>query len=235
MGWRLLNSSCPSPGSLVGQWPAITGGRSILDCPLPQVPGLSGRAALALWDPAAAHVATCLVEGAAQVRRCTLEGRGLMSLDLQAAAQQLHKVLPPESKANLRQADDYIKASKGEHCRPRSWEIFCTVWVVQRAAASAGLGEEMHGHTSTATARPSARATRHQTPPSPLALWPPCAQAFYLPLQELTSWARAHPEYTAGQVLALAGCIAESSGLRKKEKAALLAQVEGDIKALGMR
>lgn len=40
-----------------------------------------------------------------------------------------------------------------------------------------------------------------------------------------------HPSHRP-QVLALTGCIAESSGLRKRDKAALLAQIEGHLRAL---
>jgi hypothetical protein len=36
------------------------------------------------------------------------------------------------------------------------------------------------------------------------------------------------------QVLALAACVAESSGMKKRDKAALIAQVEGDLRALSL-
>ena len=40
------------------------------------------------------------------------------------------------------------------------------------------------------------------------------------------------PAPPRAQVLALTACIAESSGLKRKDKAALLARVEADLKAL---
>ncbi|KFM29317.1 Coiled-coil domain-containing protein 132 [Auxenochlorella protothecoides] len=54
-------------------------------------------------------------------------------------------------------------------------------------------------------------------------------KAFYIPVGELTQWALAHPEYTREQILALTACIADSSGLRRKERAALLAQMEAAL------
>lgn len=57
-------------------------------------------------------------------------------------------------------------------------------------------------------------------------------QAFYIPLTELPHWAQTHPEYSPQQVLALTACIAESSGLKRKDKAALLAQIEGNLRAM---
>lgn len=53
------------------------------------------------------------------------------------------------------------------------------------------------------------------------------AQAFYLSsMAELTSWAHAHPEYSNAHLLDLTACMADSKGLRKRERAAMLAQME---------
>jgi hypothetical protein len=60
----------------------------------------------------------------------------------------------------------------------------------------------------------------------------PHPQGFYIPAAELTQWAQVHPEYRPDQVLSLTACIAESSGLKRKEKQTLLAQVEADLRAL---
>lgn len=57
-------------------------------------------------------------------------------------------------------------------------------------------------------------------------------KAFYVPLPELPNWAAQHPGYTTAQVLALASCIGESSGLRRKELAAALAQVDAGLKSI---
>ena len=61
----------------------------------------------------------------------------------------------------------------------------------------------------------------------------PVLQGFYIPQADLTLWAAKHPEYSTAQVLALTACIAESCGMKKRDKAALLAQVEGQLRALG--
>ncbi|KAK2075778.1 hypothetical protein QBZ16_001519 [Prototheca wickerhamii] len=54
-------------------------------------------------------------------------------------------------------------------------------------------------------------------------------KAFYIPLAELGSWAQLHPEYSKEQMLALATCMAESSGLRRKERTAMLALLEASL------
>ena len=45
-------------------------------------------------------------------------------------------------------------------------------------------------------------------------------------LAELIAWAQAHSEYARHQVLDLTGVIADSKGLKKRERAAMLAQME---------
>lgn len=55
-------------------------------------------------------------------------------------------------------------------------------------------------------------------------------KAFYLPAgPEFRRWAQTHPEYTRPQLLALASCIADANSLKRKDKAALVAQVEADL------
>lgn len=136
---------------------------------LAQVPSLDSAAASRLWGAAAVHVAEACLEGFSRCRRCSLEGRAAMSLDLQGVGHALARVLPPAVQAGgtLRLVDSYVKA-------------------------------------------------------------------FYIPLSELPHWAQTHPEYSAQQVLALTGCIAESSGLKKRDKAALVAQVEADLRAMAV-
>ena len=51
-------------------------------------------------------------------------------------------------------------------------------------------------------------------------------QAFFLSsAEELQKWVATHPEYTLQQVLSLAQGVAHLKGLKKKERATLLAQV----------
>ncbi|KAK9809306.1 hypothetical protein WJX73_003160 [Symbiochloris irregularis] len=55
-------------------------------------------------------------------------------------------------------------------------------------------------------------------------------KAFYLPWgPELRHWCQTHPEYTRPQLLALVSCIADSNNLKRKDRAALLAQIEADL------
>lgn len=46
---------------------------------------------------------------------------------------------------------------------------------------------------------------------------------------EVHKWAQLHPEYSKQQHLALAGSIADSKGMRKKDRAALLASLEAAL------
>ena len=73
------------------------------------------------------------------------------------------------------------------------------------------------------------------SPPNAPPFSPPApTQAFYIPLDELPRWAQTHPEYSPAAVLALTGCIAESSGMKRRDKAALMAAVEGELRAAGL-
>lgn len=55
-------------------------------------------------------------------------------------------------------------------------------------------------------------------------------QAFFLTdATELGHWSATHPEYTRQQHASLAGAVADFKGLKKKDKAAFLAQVEACI------
>jgi hypothetical protein len=52
-------------------------------------------------------------------------------------------------------------------------------------------------------------------------------QAFFLTgVEELGQWAVTHPEYTREQQLSLATAVAQFNGLKKKDQAAFVAQVE---------
>jgi len=58
-------------------------------------------------------------------------------------------------------------------------------------------------------------------------------KGFFLPVSEIPEWARQHrDEYTLEQVVALTSCMAGSRGLGTKDKQALLAQIEGSLRAL---
>ncbi|KAK9823710.1 hypothetical protein WJX72_004829 [[Myrmecia] bisecta] len=58
-------------------------------------------------------------------------------------------------------------------------------------------------------------------------------KAFYIPWgEELRRWAQTHPEYTRDQIMMLIVCIAESTGLKRKERNALLAEIESDLRDL---
>ena len=48
-------------------------------------------------------------------------------------------------------------------------------------------------------------------------------------MPELIAWAHAHPEYRPSHVLDLTAAIADSKGLRKRERAATLAQMEAAL------
>lgn len=62
--------------------------RRCLDAPCisQQVPSLGAADAARLWSAVAAHVAEACLEGFSRCKRCSLEGRAAMSLDLQVGA-----------------------------------------------------------------------------------------------------------------------------------------------------
>lgn len=58
-------------------------------------------------------------------------------------------------------------------------------------------------------------------------------KAFYLPWgEEIRHWAQTHPEYTRDQIIALVTCIAEANQLKRKDRAAMIAQLEADFEDL---
>jgi hypothetical protein len=129
------------------------------------------------WKYVYPAVSFAIVDGLSQVRKCTLEGRAAMSLDLQAVGRVFHQICPgkiDQTKMNndssraIRYIDDYIKG-------------------------------------------------------------------FYVPLSELHLWAVSHPAYTQSQVMALAACIAESSGFKKKDIATSLMELEENLQRVRTR
>ena len=58
-------------------------------------------------------------------------------------------------------------------------------------------------------------------------------KAFYVPMFQLAEWAVAHPGYSKSRLLGLASCMAESSGLKKKDAAVAVSQVDVQLQAAG--
>ena len=143
----------------------------LLCAQLSSVPDMKPEILSSFWKYVYSAVSSAIVDGLSQVKKCTLEGRAAMSLDLQAVGRVLHQTCPgrmDQNKLNndssraIRYIDDYIKG-------------------------------------------------------------------FYVPLSELHSWAESHPAYTQSQVMALAACIAESSGFKKKDIATSLMELEENL------
>lgn len=111
-----------------------------------------------LWSFVFPAVSHSIVDGLSQVKKCTLEGRAAMSLDLQAVAKILTKTCPPIISQSDHEAQDMIS-------QPRE-------------AAIRFIDDYIKG--------------------------------FYVPIEELHTWATSHESYTHGQIIALARCIQES-------------------------
>jgi hypothetical protein len=62
-----------------------------------------------LFEYATDGIAEALVEGFSRVKRCTNEGRALMSLDLQVLINGLQNLSPTKAKPNMQIVDNYIK------------------------------------------------------------------------------------------------------------------------------
>ena len=73
-------------------------------------------------------MAEVLVEGLSRVKRCTNEGRALMSLDLQVLINGLRHLAPHRFASNLHIVEAYIKVlpsfSSGR-MQVRSLDVFC--------------------------------------------------------------------------------------------------------------
>lgn len=149
----------------------------LLSAQVDSVQGVSPVAALEMWSFVFPAVSRAIVAGLSQVKKCTLEGRAAMSLDLQAVSKILTKIKPSQN-ADVDSA-------------------ICSRIDAQREAAIRSIDDYIKG--------------------------------FYVPLADLHVWADAHPSYTIPHVLALASCIAESSGMKKKDIAVAIEEVEGHL------
>eukprot|EP00850_Spirogloea_muscicola_P003028 SM000012S25290 [mRNA] locus=s12:103268:112388:- [translate_table: standard] len=72
--------------------------------------GVSVEVQVQLRENGIDEIAAVMVEGFSRVRRCTNEGRALMSLDLQVLINGLHALAPAQSKPSLQTVENYIKA-----------------------------------------------------------------------------------------------------------------------------
>ena len=55
-------------------------------------------------------------------------------------------------------------------------------------------------------------------------------QAFYIPWgPDLQRWAATHPEYTKQQLASLIALVADSQGLKRRDKAAALAAIDAEL------
>jgi hypothetical protein len=81
-----------------------------------------------MWEQAIAAAAECILEGLARAKRCTIEGRSAMSLDLSNVEKTLRGVAPQHINVNLRVVDNYIKV----RASPQSF-AYCSLlsdWVI---------------------------------------------------------------------------------------------------------
>lgn len=146
----------------------------LLCAQLSSVPDMKPEILSSFWKFVYPAVSSAIVDGLSQVRKCTLEGRAAMSLDLQAVGRVLHQTCPGK------------------------------------------MDQAMLSHDSS-------RATRYIDD---------YIKGFYVPISELHSWAESHQSYTLPQVMALAACIAESSGFKKKDIATTLIELEENLQRL---
>eukprot|EP00850_Spirogloea_muscicola_P006310 SM000030S11319 [mRNA] locus=s30:80361:89469:+ [translate_table: standard] len=72
--------------------------------------GVSVEVQVQLREYGIEEIAAVMVEGFSRVRRCTNEGRALMSLDLQVLINGLHALAPAQTKPSLQTVENYIKA-----------------------------------------------------------------------------------------------------------------------------
>ncbi|CAN1159148.1 VPS50 [Linum perenne] len=104
-------------------------------------------------------IAATLIEGLSRVKKCTDEGRALMSLDIQVLINGLQHFVPGNVKPKMQAVETFIKA-------------------------------------------------------------------YYLPETEYVHWARAHPEYTKGQVVGLVNLVATMKGWKRKTRLEAIEKIE---------
>eukprot|EP01113_Clastostelium_recurvatum_P026387 TRINITY_DN3165_c0_g1_i4.p1 TRINITY_DN3165_c0_g1~~TRINITY_DN3165_c0_g1_i4.p1 ORF type:complete len:1004 (-),score=280.28 TRINITY_DN3165_c0_g1_i4:45-3056(-) len=73
-------------------------------------PAIPARVKAVLWETVVQHVMECLVEGYSRVKKCTPEGRAVMSLDVKVVQSALEKLSPIRPIPFVQYADAYIKA-----------------------------------------------------------------------------------------------------------------------------
>lgn len=78
--------------------------------------GLPADTVKRLWLHAQSYVAESVLAGVVAVRKCSLEGRAAMAVDLQGVAHALSARLPRGVGLNLRLVDDYIKVGWWDGC-----------------------------------------------------------------------------------------------------------------------
>ncbi|OIT36973.1 PREDICTED: syndetin isoform X2 [Nicotiana attenuata] len=105
------------------------------------------------------NVAEILVEGLSRVKRCTDEGRALMSLDIQVLINGLKHFISVDVRPKLQIVETFIKA-------------------------------------------------------------------YYLPETEFVHWARAHPEYSKGQIVGLINLVSTMKGWKRKTRLEVLEKIE---------
>lgn len=128
---------------------------------------VSPESTLQLWAYVYPSVSHAIVDGLSMVKKCTLEGRSAMSLDLQAVSKLFIKTIPSSCNS-----------------------IGCPQSVVKEF---------------------------NQSRDTAIRFIDDYIKGFYVPLDDLHMWAKSHPSYSTAQVRALAMCIAESSGMKRKD------------------
>ncbi|CAG9467001.1 unnamed protein product [Pedinophyceae sp. YPF-701] len=114
---------------------------------------IAGGALSVLWSGLADSLSRAVLDGLALVRRCTIEGRARMGLDIQALSAGLAGLAGPDHPAVA-------------------------------ASALEAAGDYVRG--------------------------------FYLPLEEIVGWLDTRPEFTPGQVVALALLAADATGVKRR-------------------
>jgi hypothetical protein len=73
---------------------------------------MAPEAAASMWDNATAAAAEQLLQGLARVKKCTMEGRALMGMDIQTVASAVKHLAPAAAKTELamRAVEAYVKA-----------------------------------------------------------------------------------------------------------------------------
>ncbi|KAL5994593.1 hypothetical protein ACLOJK_024646 [Asimina triloba] len=179
------------------------------------------------------NVCETLIEGLSRVKRCTDEGRALMSLDLQVLINGLQHFVSTNVKPKLQVVEAFIKPAFVPAHMPKPKILKPLILPFQSgeqhsfistSGSAACLFCMLNTLLITFTEAASLPEPKTDPPIKTIDLFlgvDPCfhgKQAYYLPETEYVHWARSHPEYSRSQIVGLINLVATMKSWKRKTR-----------------